>query len=114
MDIESNFYSDWYDVLTLRNFNVDPFPDSNILICDTATDQCTVIRKAWHIEAFTNRFAGFSNYLDANNYATTQHCPLVSACTILCGPNLEPTMIRVNEGVLMENDNQAESLLHPY
>ena len=103
-----------YDVLTQKHLTIDPFPNTNILICNTAADQCMVTRKAWYIEAFNDRYVGCNNYLDPNSNETTCECQLVSTCTVLCGPNIKPILIRVYEGVLMDDDNQNESLLYPY
>ena len=79
-------------------------------IADTAADQFTVTKRAWHIDTPLCRYVGYNNYL--NNITTK--CQIVSACTVVEGPNLPPTLIRVHEGVLIDDDNQTESLLHPY
>ena len=92
-----------YDALTFRNMSVDPYPNQNVLICDTAADQCTVTHKAWHIDAYSNRYIKCNNYLDANNSNNSHQCQLVSASIIIYGPNMNSVLVRVHEGVLMKD-----------
>ena len=80
-------------------------------IVDIAVDQYTVTRRIWHIDALSHRYVDYDNYLDSNNRTK---CQIVSACTVVEAPNLPPTLIRVHEGVLINDDNQTESLLYLY
>ena len=59
----------------------------------------------------SSRYAACNNYLDSNN---TTKCQLASACTVIEGENLKPMFLRVHEGVLIDDENQRESLLYPY
>ena len=52
-----------------------------------------------------------SNYLDSNNIVK---CHIVSAWTVVESLNLPLTLLCVHKGVLINNENQIESLLHPY
>ena len=82
-----------------------------MLTCDTTADQCVVTRGAWHVDSESSRHVACNDCLDKNNVTK---CRLISACDVIEGPNLKPTLLRVHEGVLMEDENQEESLLHPY
>ena len=100
-----------WDSSCLRNVDIEAIEDRDMLICDTAADRCTVTRSAWHADSSTDRCVAHNNYL---NQKLVIKCQLVSACAVIEGPNLKPTLLRVHEGVLMENKDQKESLLHPH
>ena len=111
VEAESSVLGNMWDKLYLMNIDIEERGEEDILICDTAADQCTVTRGAWHIDSSSSRYVACNNYLDKNNITK---CQLVSACTVIKGQNLKPTLLRVHEGVLVEDANQKESLLHPY
>ena len=110
MENECNTLANAWDILCFRNVSVGNIEEENVWIVDTAADQCTVTRRAWHIDTLSHRYVGCNNYL--NNNTTKRQ--IVSAYTVVEGPNLPPTLIRMHEGVLINDDNQTESLLHPY
>ena len=85
--------------------------DRDAKICDAAADQCTATRSDWHADSSTDRHVACNNYLDQN---MVTKCQIVSLCVVIAGPNLRPTLLRVHEMVLMEDEAQKESLLHPY
>ena len=98
-----------WDAITIRNtHDTLSNPQNDMIIVDTAADQCTVTEKSWKIEDKTGRFINCGNYLDSNNVS----CPVVTATTIVHGPNLPPTLVQVNEAVLIPGEHKNESLLH--
>ena len=111
VETESSVLGKMWDNLCIRNMDIEERGDEDILICDTAADQCAVTRGAWHIDSSSSRYVACNNYLDKNNITK---CQLISAYTVIEGQNLKPTLLRVHEGVLMDDVNQKESLLHPY
>ena len=111
MEAESSVLGKMWDTLCLRNMDIEERKEMGILICNTTADQYTVTRGTWYIDSSSSRYIACNNYVDKNNMTK---CQLVSAYTVIEVLNLKPTLLRVHEGVLMEDNNQKESLLHPY
>ena len=81
-------------------------------MCDTAADQCTVTKRAWTIDECANRTVQCSGCLGSID--DQQSLDIVSAHTIIYGEGLLPTLVKVNEAVLIEDAEETESLLHPF
>ena len=98
-----------WEKLVIR-YNTSAYEDAHILMCNTAADQCTVTKKAWHGDEKTNRSATCGGH--AGN--ETQKLDIVSAHSIACGEGLFPALIKVNKALLVDNKEENESLLHPF
>ena len=98
-----------WEKLIIRH-NTTANEDARILTCDAAADQCAVVKKAWHVDERTNRSAMCRGHVGDK----TQKLDIASACSIAYGEGLLPMSIKANEALLIDNEEENESLSHPF
>ena len=96
------FYAELWEQLTFRSMGRNE--EENMWIVDAAVDRCRVTKKGWYIESVTSRCVQCNNYL--GNKSTFTKCQIVSTIIVTSSLNLPPTLVRANEAVLIEDDNQ--------
>lgn len=99
-----------WERLVARHTLNESTAENDILICDTAADQCTITKKAWHINERTERIAACKGHISKEQ----KKMNIVSGYAIAYGEGLLPALIKVNEGMLNEEDGETKSLFHPY
>ena len=89
---------------------------NNILIIDTAADQCTCGGLAWTILARTGEEVRCDGYIKGEKKMVGPTLPIVSAatCVIPSGPDSEPFILIVNQACYHSDPDQNESLCLPY
>ena len=83
----------------------------SILIMDTAADQCTCGGSAWIVLHDTGKKAQCCGYLVGQKGATL---PIVSAITCVEAEGHDPCLFLMNQACYHGNEEQTESLCHPY
>ena len=86
----------------------------NILIMDTAADQCTCGGPAWLILNETGENVKCNGYLKGKHIFDGPSLPLVSALTCVQLENQEPLLLLVNQACYYDDINQDESLCLPF
>ena len=111
MEEESYILPKMWDSLYFRKMGVDSMDEMGVLMCDAESNQCTITIHAQHEDSPSSRHKAYNDHLDKNN---ATNCQLVRACTVIEGENLKPMLLRVHKGVLIDDENQRESMLHSH
>ena len=72
----------------------------DILICDSAADQYCITKRAWYINECTNQSITCSRYISRES----QKLEIVSEYSITYDERLLLTLIKINKGVLVEDN----------
>ena len=99
----------WEQLVIRHNLTQNTNQD-DILIRDTATDQYCITSKAWCMNKRTNRSITYEGYIRGEK----QKLDIMSGYSIAYRDGLLPTLIKINKGVLIEDEAKTESLLNLY
>ena len=82
----------------------------NILIFDSAADQCTGGGSAWDIAYYTNKSVNCYNYIKDNKNPIVHTLPIAGAHTVISPPSGKPFIALIHQMVYNKYLNQNESL----
>ena len=99
-----------WEKLVARHNIINDTTQHNILIVDSSADQCCITPKSWHIDERTNQSVTCEGYAGDER----QKFDIVSGHSIAYGDRILLTLIKINEEVLMKDEDELESLLHPH
>ena len=94
--------------------NSDKQLKSNILIMDTAADQCTCGGPAWHLLHDTGEKVQCNGYLKGTNGFYGPTLPIVSAITYVELQGREHILLIMNQACFYDDPDQDESLCLPF
>ena len=86
----------------------------DILIIDTAADQCTCGGPAWSVLYETGEKVKCNGYMKGEFEFSGPSLPLVSAITCVEVENESPFLLQINQACYYDDDNQDESLCLPF
>ena len=86
----------------------------DILIIDTAADQCTCGGPAWFVLYETGEKVKCNGYMKGEFEFSGPSLPLVSAITCVEVENESPFLLQINQACYYDDDNQDESLCLPF
>ena len=110
MEADSNAPPELWDSSCFQSMVADLKEEKHALTHVIEADRFTIKRNAQHAHAPSSRHEACNDHSDTTN---ATKCQLASRCTFIEGENIKPTPLRVHEGVLMDDENQWEYLLHP-
>ena len=84
------------------------------MIVDSAADQCTCAGPAWKVIYDTGNRIMCSGYISGNENDEGKILPVVSAVTCVEMEGDEAFLLMVNQACYYDNQEQTESLCHPY
>ena len=89
-------------------------PSNAILIIDTVADQSTCAGPAWTVLEDTGLTLRCTGYMGDNQGNNTHDLPVVSAITCVEMEGEQPILLLMHQACFYENQDQRESLCHPY